>query len=376
MFTYFNGSQDIWRATKESPIFGLELIFKPIENCSIGAQKFAEQLGNPIHSLPTLAIFRIAGFIGIFCFGTYLPIALFFSLLAFMGTWRIFLVFYKQYPEYHKPIALGCLFAPSALLWGTNILKDPVCIYALGLCVTGLFTIVKGRLKLINLVQLLIGSIILLVIKDYIFYIFLSAVLVSFLIMYKSRHPIIKIAFRLLTILGLVMFIFWANKNIEFLGNLMYTNFTKSALNIQNAQTAQIDEGASGYVLTGINDFSAWGVFKTYLQSLNVALFRPYIWEVRNPLMLLNALESFTVLLFSIYLLIKTKLIGFFAFAVQKPVLLFALIFSLLLAPLVGFVSFNFGTLLRYKIPMVPFFYTYLFLLFIHTKANKNQGHE
>ncbi|MEO6358440.1 MAG: hypothetical protein ABIU77_06645 [Ferruginibacter sp.] len=370
--TYFNGSQEIWHAAKENPMYGLELIFKPVEKCSIGAQKYAIQLANPIQNGSTIAIFKIAGFLGLFCFGTYIPISLFFSLLAFIGTWRIFKVFYTLYPEYHKSIAAGCLFAPSALLWGTNILKDPLCMYALGLCITTLYSIIQRKITLVNLIEFLIGSVILLLIKEYIFYIFLLAVLITLVVMYKSQHSLIRIIFRFFTILFLLAGIIWAYSNIQFLGNLVYTNFTGSAINIQNAQAALTEEGASGYSIPDVTDFSLWGIIRTYLLSLNVALFRPYVWEVRNPLMLLNAMESLTVLLLTIYLLVKTKLTGFFKFSLQNSFLFFALTFSLLIAPLAGFVSFNFGTLVRYKFPAVPLFYTYLLLLFdtINKKLN------
>ena len=59
---------------------------------------------------------------------------------------------------------------------------------------------------------------------------------------------------------------------------------------------------------------------------------------------------------------------GFFTFAFKNRILTFALIFTLILAPLAGLVSFNFGTLVRYKTPVVPFYYTYLVLLYYKAK--------
>jgi hypothetical protein len=366
--TYFNGSQEIWHAAKENPLYALELIFKPIEKCSFGAQKYAIQLVNPIHSISTLTLFRIAGFIGLFCFGTYLPIALLFSLIAFLGTWRIFKIFYNLYPAYHKSIALGCLFAPSVLLWGTNILKDPICMYALALCVSSVFSITKKRLQLINIIEFSLGSIILFFIKDYILYIFLTSAFITFFTMYKSEYPVVRILFRFFTFVTLVASIVLAYKNIQVLGNLIFTNFTGSAINIQNSQASLAEDGASAYIIPDVTDFSVLGIVKTYLLSLNVALFRPYLWEVRNPLMLLNALESFSVLVLTAFLLFKTKIIGFFKFSLKHSFLVFALIFTFLMCPLAGFVSFNFGTLVRYKFPAVPLFYTYLMLVYTTIK--------
>jgi hypothetical protein len=54
-------------------------------------------------------------------------------------------------------------------------------------------------------------------------------------------------------------------------------------------------------------------------------------------------------------------------------VLLFAFLYAIMLGALVGFVSFNFGTLVRYKMPLVPLLYTYLALLYEKTH-NKHQS--
>ena len=46
-----------------------------------------------------------------------------------------------------------------------------------------------------------------------------------------------------------------------------------------------------------------------------------------------------------------------------NPEVQFCLIFSLLFAFSVGFTSYNFGSLVRYKIPFMPFYYIALFIL-------------
>jgi hypothetical protein len=125
--------------------------------------------------------------------------------------------------------------------------------------------------------------------------------------------------------------------------------------------------------LPNVEDLSFLGVIKTYLRSINVALFRPYLWEIPNVIGFANAFESFVVLLCTFYLLLKVNIIGFFTFAFKNRILTLAFIFTLLLAPLAGLVSFNFGTLVRYKAPFVPFYYTYLVLLYYKTKERKTK---
>ncbi|MDN3658341.1 hypothetical protein QWZ08_21990 [Ferruginibacter paludis] len=136
-------------------------------------------------------------------------------------------------------------------------------------------------------------------------------------------------------------------------------------------QNSQKNQGGSVYVLSNVDDFSFWGIIKTYFSSLTVALFRPYIWEIPNLIATANALESLLVFIFTFYLLIKLKITGFFSAAFKNRILTFSLIFTLLLAPLAGLVSFNFGTLVRYKAPVVPFYYTYLILLYYTVLPHK-----
>ena len=363
---YYSGAIDIWTATKENPLYGLELVFKPIEKCSPDAQSFATYMSNREFAYTTVNMFKTAGFIGMFCFGTYLPIALIICLLSFIGSWKIFKVFVEEFPAYYNKIALTCLFAPSFVFWGTNIMKDPLCIFGLGLCVSGLYNIMKGRFSFLQLLQLIAGAFIILAFKSYIFYIFCVAGAFSIYINLMTNNKVkFKILIRLamFALFFLVIIVMIWKKND--LAEVLSAGFIKEVTTIQNIQKEQ---GGSVYVLPNTDDFSFWGILKTYLSSLNVALFRPYLWEVPNVIATANALESFIVLVFTFYLLIRLKIAGFFTFAFKNRVAAFALIFTLLLAPLSGLVSFNFGTLVRYKTPFVPFYYTYLILLYYKAK--------
>jgi len=57
--------------------------------------------------------------------------------------------------------------------------------------------------------------------------------------------------------------------------------------------------------------------------------------------------------------------------AINNPNVLFALIFSISFAFAVGVSTFNFGTLARYKIPLLPFFLVALILILHHSKRDR-----
>lgn len=367
---YYEGAKNIWTAFLQNPIYGLELVFKPFNECSDAAKLLGEHIGDPKFSDNIVAMFKISGFIGMFCFGAYLPIALFITLLSFLGTWKIFMVFAEEFPRYYKKIALTCLFAPSFLFWSTNIMKEPLCIYALGLCISALYNMLKGRFKFKMIIEISVGVFLMLTLKSYIFYIFCVAafccICIFFLSKINKRHITVIRLVIILMFLIIILVGFLEKNNINI---ILTSNIINDVFVIQNSQ---MDVGGSSYIIPNIDDGSFFGVLKTYVLSLNVALFRPYIWETPNIISVANALESSAVMLFSFYLLYKLKIIGFFKIALENKILTFSLIFTLLLAPLAGVVSFNFGTLVRYKAPTIPFFYTYLILIYYKVKEKKN----
>ena len=126
-------------------------------------------------------------------------------------------------------------------------------------------------------------------------------------------------------------------------------------------------EAGSGYVL----DIPSWtptGMLRAAPSAINVSLFRPYLWEVRNPLMLISSLESTFMLLFTLYLVAK-NFRQFFRVLGDHNVL-FCLAFSIPFAFAVGISTFNFGTLTRYRILAFPF---YLIALVIMNAYSNNE---
>jgi hypothetical protein len=121
------------------------------------------------------------------------------------------------------------------------------------------------------------------------------------------------------------------------------------------------DDGSS-YDL-GIEN-SAMGVIKTIPTAINVTLFRPYIWEARKPIVMLNALEAFAIMLITIRLILNLGLNKIRKAIASDANIQFCLIFSLIFAFAVGISSYNFGTLSRYRIPCIPMYVLALMLIY------------
>lgn len=140
-----------------------------------------------------------------------------------------------------------------------------------------------------------------------------------------------------------------------------------TAYDIRYGWGARNGEG-SGYTL-GELDGSWQSMLRLAPQAINISLFRPYLWEVQNPLMLLSAMESLILLLITLRLLWNVG-IRIFIY-MQIPDVLFCIAFALIFAFAVGVSSFNFGTLSRYKIPMMPFYLMGVGLVRFYWKSDK-----
>jgi hypothetical protein len=129
-------------------------------------------------------------------------------------------------------------------------------------------------------------------------------------------------------------------------------------------------DAGSGYTL-GEMDGSFIGMLRLAPKAINVSLFRPYPWEVSNPLMLLSALESTGFLFLALYVFWKRRYSVLKA--LDHPDIAFTMVFSIVFAFAVGVSTFNFGSLARYKIPLLPFFFIGLALI-LHSKSDRNVG--
>ena len=132
-------------------------------------------------------------------------------------------------------------------------------------------------------------------------------------------------------------------------------------------------DGGSAYSL-GDFDYSLAGMVRKFIPAVWVTLYRPHLWEANSLVMLLSALEAFALLLFSIYVLYKVGLMSSFRHIGSNPFLIFCFVFSIFFAFAVGLTTYNFGSLVRYKIPFYPFFVSALFILLSYSKRERKRA--
>jgi hypothetical protein len=196
----------------------------------------------------------------------------------------------------------------------------------------------------------------------YLFYSFLLSVIVAYILyyaqkIYKAKKIVLAISFW-----TLIVFFFFSV--YYFLGNYLISSFIEDAAdNLISITKAQLDQGGSSYDI-GQPDLNAVSIMKYILSSINVNLFRPYLWDSSKPQLWFSALEGLFSFLIIGYFLFKKSIRKTITFIVSNPSLLFSFIFTIVLSAIIGGISFNFGTLIRYKIPLLPFFFAFLLIVF------------
>ena len=198
-FGYFTGGTEIRKAFLDNPFYAVELIFKPGNEVSDKAlEHFNFMSGVKFDQSATNNMIRIAGIAAILGMGTYIPMAFILASLGLIGSWKMYRVFSAEFPQYQKLAVYTCLFSPTALLWSAGVIKDTICLFGLGLCISSIYKILKRTELLQGLIEGLIGAFLLLIIKDYLFHIVLIslAIVLIYFKLISNKTSVVKIISR------------------------------------------------------------------------------------------------------------------------------------------------------------------------------------
>lgn len=291
--------------------------------------------------------------------------------ISFIGLWKLYEVFVAHFPHIAKQLAIAIFFIPSVFFWGSGLLKDTYCMLAIGMYSYSVyhFLILKHR-SVKYLLILVLSSLMLIMIKPYILFALLpgSLIWVNFNRIQNIKSPILKtlsIPIIIIVLIGTITVVF--NALDAYLGEYSLDNVLNKAVKTQKDLVRE--QYGSNFYDIGPFDASVSGIISKFPSALNMALFRPYIWDARNPVMALSGLENLFTLGFSLYIIIRLKLKTLFKSLFSHPLLVFSLLFSVFFAFSVGLTTANYGALVRLKIPFVPFYIASLFIMY---DMNKN----
>jgi len=296
---------------------------------------------------------------------SYFPTAVLVGCITYGGMWKLYQTFLVEFPNLKKEFAIACLFIPSCVFWGSGLMKDSFTLSAVGwFAYSFYFLFIKKQRKPTYILYLLISSFVILAIKPYIFFALLpgSILWLSNNVVKKINHGFVRfLATPIILGIGGLTGYLALDKMGDNLGQYQLDNVLDKAVVTQKDMKAEYYGGKTYDI--GDFDASIGGVLSKAPIAIFSGIFRPSILDVRNAVMLVSSFENTYLLVLTLFLLIKLKFFGFFNLIRRNPMLLFCMLFSLFFAFSVGLTVANFGSLVRLRIPELPFFVAGIFML-------------
>jgi hypothetical protein len=369
-FVYFNDSVILTKALQNDFTAGLQMLLQNAKSFHSDTFLYTNQMQLFDRANDTYFVVKVAAIVNLLSFSNYFTSTLLFSFFSFFGMWRFFETTVKLYPSLTNKMAFAILFIPSVFFWGSGLMKDTLVIGFMGYLIYYSEKIInENNFKPKNIAAILICIYVIGTVKLYVLLCLVPTILIWYAYTYKDKikNKVIKIV-----VLPIIFVLFFAASivSVFYLSSFSEAYAIDKLMNTaQSYQTNHYGDGdfsvdgrGSSYTL-GNYENSTLGLIIMLPAAVNVTLFRPYPWEVRNIIMTFTALESFIILLFTIHIIFNAGAKRLWRLIKNDPFILMALLFSILFAYSVGFTSYNFGALARYKIPCIPFYLIVLFAL-------------
>ncbi len=342
---------------------------------------FDTQTGYPLGYLyfdsKTFFVIRLITPILIVSFNSYLIGTILLAWISYSGIWQVYRLFCSYYPKLSFQFALAILFLPSVVFWGSGILKDTITLTStcwLVCCIHKIF-VAKQKRTAYSLLALFCSGLII-AIKPYIFMALIPGAIswIFFVRISKIQSRAWKYAsIPLIYLASFTLGIGIMSVLGSYLDKFSLDKLINTAVVTQNDLKQDYYQGNSFDI--GDIDPSVAGVLSKFPVATVAGIYRPFLWDANNAVMLVSALENTFILLVSIYLLLRMRFKQLLKIIFNNPLLLFSLSYSVLLAFSVGLSTSNFGALVRFKIPYLSFFMCGLFIMnyFVSNPINQRK---
>ena len=368
---YFHDSLVVSKLLLTNPAGFFKIIFSGLtpENMFF----FTNETGTPMYwDKPTFFVVRISAPLTILSGGSFVVLSLYFALLSYAGNWRLYKVFVSEFPELRKEMAIAILFIPSVFFWGSGLLKDTITLSCIGFYTYAFYNLFIRRQNITgNTISIIISSYLILMIKPYIIFALLPGSIIWLINrqVISMKNKVLKVmvgpAFLLIGIGGGYLIL---SNMAGVLGDYSIESVLEKAVITNTDLKSEYYQGNS----VDIGEFEATipSMLSKAPAAINLAIFRPYLWEANNIVMIVSGLECLIILLFTLRVLFRVRIYKAFTLIFKNHMLSFSIIFSLFFAFSVGISTSNFGSLVRYRIPVLPFFIASLFIIeYLHRKS-------
>lgn len=356
IYKYFDDSEVIFNTLKTNPIDYFKLLFGIGNNTpafdhyysemNYWARKVDSSIYNDSHT-----IIRFNALVRLFSFGYYNVHTVVICFLSLIGLTAIYKTFMNHLQDKKRELVFAVFLLPSVLFWGSGVLKEGLIFFALGLLIY-----YSGKLFSKKAILICIATALLLAFSK--FYVWLAIFPSIALLVWsnKSSTPpaFIKLVI-ILTVIGVV------GLNID-----SFTSIQNPLVTLSQKQyefnllaTGQLTDSNHNPIPTAnsiieINrlDPTFSSFLKNSPQALVNTFLRPFVWELKSPLMLLSGLETIFILFIFVISLLFIKPIK----EIYWQFVLFCTSFVFIQFLIIGETTPILGAIARYKTIALPFF--------------------
>lgn len=318
---------------------------------------------------------KITSVFTFFCLESYLTINLIFGFLSSVVTWHFFRFINRINPAHTKIIAFAILFIPTTSFWCSSLMKDTVVYIGLLLGTIGLFRVLDSttRYSRKTLYYLLIALFLILPTRSFVLLAMAAAFSFAFLVQPVKKNKLFALLAKgtgfFVAIAGILLYF----QTSAELGELSADNLIEHAEMIQQDFANNETYSGNRYDLGEI-DYTPIGLLKVAPLAISATLFRPFIWEVSNPILLINSLENLIILFTAINFVFKLFNRNQELKIHNKSIFYYALVITLILGFFFGLTSGLYGVLVRMKAPVLIFFGLLVTSYSISKKQNESSS--
>jgi len=305
----------------------------------------------------TRTLIRLNAFVRLFSLGVFAVHTLVWCFLSLIGLCLIYKACYRYFHEKQYWLGASVFLMPSVLCWGSGVLKEGIVFFWMGVMIYSIFQWINVGFKISYLLAITLSVIGFSLLKVHILFAFVPGLL-AFIICRIRAYKNVRLTYLLvLTLIVAVGF------NIQLV--FPSINFIKVIAFKQQALLRLAYYTDSGS-LTEMNplDPSFFGFLRNWPEAIINATFRPSIFDAKNAMQWFSAYEN---LFISVCIILCIGLYKPITDPSKRAFAWFCISFTLVLFSIMGLTTPILGTLVRYRMPALPFLMLAL-ILFTDTK--------
>jgi hypothetical protein len=322
----------------------------------------------------TGSMFGLAGWLVYLTGGSVYTLGTVISMAAYFGQVALYEAFKSEFQKpVHRRLLFAAVLVPSVIFWSAALLKEAVTMIGLGHALLGMVRL-RRKVSTDAAARLVLGALPIGLTKPYILFgLVLAGAVWLYAEVSRAKHTAFKAGY-------VLMAVALAMAGVMALGSVFpqyaISGVVDQAVN-QRASSVAAATGGSDFAVdtaVGADEMSLPTEMALAPWAIVTAIYRPSFFDATSVQVAVNAVETSALLFVTIRALRRRRLKEAWATVASTPMLMFALVFSLVLGLGVGLSTSNFGTLSRYRMPLAPFFWALILVLDARQAASEPLG--